>query len=557
MNAQPSRASMTRRAFLGASAVSAGALGLTGCMKSNAAEIEEEDETTLTYFITNPPCIDPYNDQDVTGSMVAFQLFDTLLEYDFKKNELVPLAAESYTANDAGDVFTFKIKQGNTFHNGETVNAEAFKRGWERLVNPKTGGSPSVVSYYIKMVKGYDDVLNGTTTDLAGVTCPDDYTLQVELSSPFMDFPMIATEICTAPVPQAALDDFDSFYTAPIGNGPFQMNGSWVDGQYINLKRYDDYKNGDLPKIKYLNFDIQKDIETGFREFQAGNIDICDIPTAQVTSVQDQYGISEDGYTITPGHQCLDGAEPSTYMLTLNLKNDVLKDVNLRRAISLAINRESICQTLFSGTVAEAGNLVPPKASGYVENQWAYSHYDKDAAEKLLDQYYPKDSSGSRGISLTLTYNLDGSHQQIMESVISDLQNVGIDVTSNTEEWASVLADYDAGNYQMGRLGWMAEYPSIDDFLYPMCYTGNADNTSGYSNEEVDALILKARATADEDERLALYEEANKTIGEDVPYIPLFYYCLSKVGSSRIQKAYICPIETTQAVNWELTDDAS
>lgn len=539
----------TRRTFLGGASILA---GLAGAMSLSGCGSRSDASQTLNYYIGNPTAIDPYNCSESNGNVVARQLFDPLFTYDFTAGELVPCAAESYTADATGTQFTFVIKQGNTFHNGEPVNAQSVKRGWERLCNPNTGGSPSVVAYYLQNIKGYDDVMNGAADELVGVTCPDEYTVQVELSSAFMDFPMITTIMCTAPMPQAALDDFESFWLAPIGNGPYQMNGKWEDGQYIDVTAYPDYVNGEAPKIQNIHFNIQKDTETAFREFQAGNLDICDIPATMFRDTADTYGVAVDGYTIEPGHQVFNGPEPAIYFLTLNMDDPTLKDVNLRRALSLAINRENIAETVMEGTRVAADNLVAPTVEGYQEGGWPYARYDKDAALEILDRYYPADSNGDRGVSVTLTYNVDGSHKQVMEAIQGDWQAIGINVIQDTKEWAAVLSAYKGHGYQIGRTGWTAEYPSIDDFVYTLCYTGNTDNTAYYSNSQVDSLLRKARATQDEAARISVYQQANALVAQDVPYIPIMFYRGSKVGSDRIQKAYIAPIEIESAAQWEL-----
>lgn len=552
MNGNAVNSVVSRRAFLGAGALLSGVLALSGCKKSDMGGSGDGGDASLAYFITNPPSIDPFNAQDVAGCMVARQLFDPMCTFDFKEKKLVPCAGESWESNENGTVWTFKVKQGNTFHNGEPVDAEAFRRAWNRLCSPKTSDSPSVVSYYLKLVKGYQDVVDGSVDELEGVTCPDEYTLRVELSEPFMEFPMVTSIVPTSPVPKAALDDFDTYFRAPIGNGAYKMDGSWVDGQYINLVAYDGYTNGQKPNIGRLTFNIQKDVETGFREFQAGNIDICDVPLSQVEEAHARYGVSDDGYTITPGKQCLDGDQPSTYYLSVNVKDPVMADVNLRRAISLAIDRDTLCESVLQGARMPAGNLCPPQCEGYVENQWKYCHYDKEEAERILDQYYPKDANGSRGISLHLTYNVDGSHKEIMEAVQANLNEVGVEVVQDTVEWASYLTKLGSGDYQLGRQGWVAEYPSIDNFLYSLCYTGCADNYSRYSNPEVDRLIMEARATADDAKRYEILGEANAIVGDDVPMIPLFFYRFAKVGSSRIEQAYLSPIEQCPAASWTL-----
>jgi peptide/nickel transport system substrate-binding protein/oligopeptide transport system substrate-binding protein len=332
------------------------------------------------------------------------------------------------------------------------------------------------------------------------------------------------------------------------------MDGKWEDGQHIYLKRYDDYANGDKAKLQNLHFNIQKDVETAYREFQAGTIDIAEVPTAQISDAISQYGKSDDGYTITPSHQCLMGDEPSTYFLTCNVTDPVMGDVHLRHAISLAINRQAICDTLFEGTRNPADGVVAPSCQGYQPGQWADARYDVDAAKAILDQYYPADENGDRGLDLKLSYNMDGSHKQIMESVIADLEAVGLKVDSDTKEFASILQDYDNGTFQFGRLGWMASYPTMDAMMFPLFYTGNGDNTSHYSNPDVDAALLAARATTDESARIDKYREVDALLAEDMPIIPLMFYKHNKVGSSRIKTAYISPMEMTQANHWEVSD---
>lgn len=204
-----------------------------------------------------------------TGTQVEYQLFDALTSYDAEKGEIVPLACESFEANDDATEFTFKIKKAK-FHNGDDVTSKSFKLGWERLVNTKsaiaTEYGPSEVSYHLSMVEGYDDLLAGNATELSGVTCPDDETLVVKLSSAYADFPFVASHPALAPVPECAESDAKSFYLAPVGNGPFMMDGKWEDGQEINLKKFDDYY-GDKAKIDGIHFRVIKDMETAYKEF--------------------------------------------------------------------------------------------------------------------------------------------------------------------------------------------------------------------------------------------------------------------------------------------------
>ena len=284
-------------------------------------------------------------------------------------------------------------------------------------------------------------------------------------------------------------------------------------------------------------------METAYKEFQAGNLDVCDVPVAQIDAAKKDRGESKDGYTMGDGERMLLGSEPSTYYLTCNTTAEPFNNADLRRGISLAINREAICKTIFKGTRTPADGIVPPGIAGYKEGAWEFCAYDVDKANEYLDKVAPAGANGDRGINVTLSYNQDGGHKEIMESIIGDLAKVGVTAVSDTPEWSALLEQYQNFNYQFGRLGWIADYPIMDNFLYPLFHSDSlgGDNRSGYNNSEFDAKVDEARATVDDDERIAKMQEADAMVAADCPVIPVMFYTHTIVGSDRVKYLYVDP----------------
>lgn len=549
--ARNERPGIDRRTFVAGAAVVGAAAATTamlaGCTddKPNDGEAGDGGSTgsttgrAVTYYINQPACIDPYDLQESEGTAVSSNLFDSLTEFDYRSSKLVAAAAESWEISEDATVFTFNIRQGCKFHNGEDVTAASFKYAWERMCNPNTTDSPSVISYHIDRVVGYDDMIEGKATELAGVKVLDDYTLEVTLSEPFADFVVVASHPALAPLPTSGIaDDYDTFSRAPIGNGPFMMDGEWVDDQYIRTKRFPDYY-GEKAKIDGCDFVIISDPDTAYVEFQAGSLDFTMIASGQIEATKAQYGESSDGYTVNPGSQTLLGAESSTYYFVMNNEDEYFSNPDLRKAVSLAINRQAICDTIFEGTRTPADGIVPPGIGGYKPGAWEFAKYDVEAAKKALaDAGYP----GGAGLpQVTLSCNSGGGHEPILQMVQADLSVIGIDATLETMEWATYLDALQHGNYQFGRLGWIADYPIMDNFLYPLFFTGTGDNRAQYSNKEFDKKIVEARSITDTDKRLEAYHAADAIVAAECVVAPVMFYRHHHVGSANVKNFYYGP----------------
>lgn len=525
---------VSRRTFVKGSLAASALAALAACGKNNNAastnggSVKASEGGTFKYYISDPVAIDHYNLQESEGTQVGHVLFDSLVEWDWDKGDVKAKAAESWEINDDNTVFTFHLKDAK-FHNGDPVDSESFKRGWQRLVDT-TMTTPGEIGYHLAPVVGYDEMAAGEATEISGLTCPDDKTFVVTLKEPMADFLAVCCHPGLAPAPQAAIDDAANYLLAPIGNGPFMMDGKWESGQYINVKRFDDYY-GDKPALDAINFSIQKDPKTAYSELEAGNMDFCQIPTGRFDELTEKYGSSVDGYTISPSRQTLAGAEASVYYLAVNLEDETMANKDLRHAIGLAINRQNIVDTLYEGVREPADNVFPPiidKKGG----SWEYAKYDPEAAKKIIDE------KGLAGTTIKLSYNSGGGHEDIMSCIQADLTAVGLNVEQDTKEWAAYLQGLTDGDFQMGRLGWIADYPTLDNFIFPNFYSTADNNYSRYNNPEVDAAIDDARKIADEDDRKDAYRKINQMVADDMPIIPIMFYAHQHVASDRVNELY-------------------
>lgn len=529
---------MNRRQFVGSALAASALAALAGCTNSGtgtgstgsaSVAAPSVGETYMTFYLSEPAYIDPYNAQENQGTAVVRSTFDGLVTWDWATNEPVALAAADLpTVSEDGLTYTFTLREGMKFHNGDPVDAASFKRGWERLAD-STMASPSEIGYHLAPVAGYAEMAAGDADEISGLVAVDDLTFQVTLTAPMADFVAVCCHPGLVPVPEAALEDPASFLEQPIGNGPFKLDEPWQHNQYILASKFEDYY-GEAPQIDGVYFSIQADPDTAYREFQAGNIDFASIPTGQIQDNIDQYGQSDDGFTVTPGKQVLTGTELSTYYLVVNLNDPTLADPAVRHAISLAIDRQAIVDTLFEGTRKAANSIMPLSIDDNEQNIWTYCTHDPEQAKQILTDAGYADGD----VSVTLNYNGDGGHEDIMSSIQADLEAVGITCTQDTTEWATYLNNLSAGNFSLARLGWTADYPTMDNFLYPNFYSTADNNYGPYNNPEVDAALDAARQIQDEEERKAAYRAICAQIGEDLPVIPIMFYAHNYVGSNRL-----------------------
>jgi peptide/nickel transport system substrate-binding protein/oligopeptide transport system substrate-binding protein len=486
-----------------------------GCGESGGGGGGEIQQGGTFYYCLNaePVSLDPAQLQESEGIAVGKALYDGLMDNDPETMEITPAMADSYEVNDDATVFTFNLKKGVMFHNGRECTADDFVYSWNRVVDPATA---SEVAYHLSPVKGYDEFQAGTATSLEGVEALDDYTFQVTLSYPYADFVYHTAHPALSPIPEEVVEEFGSenFSENPVGTGPFSFE-SWTHEQQVVTNRFEDYY-GQAAYLDSVVYKIYMEEETAYQDFKAGTLNECQIPQGQFESAVADFG-----------DQAIFNPMLGIYYYGMNMTAAPWKDNQaLRQAMNYAVDRQTLCDVVMEGQRIPATGFVPMGIPGYQSNAMPYK-YDKAEAEKLLTEAgFP----GGQGLpALTLGYNTGGGHEDPAQFIQGNLKDVGVNVTIEGYEWGSYLDLIQAAEVTFFRMGWLTDYPIMDNFLYPLFYSTSTDNFTMYNNPEIDKMLDQARSTPDQEARFQLYQETERMVLEEAPVIPLMFYKTSRV----------------------------
>ena len=479
----------------------------------------------------NPVSIEPLNAQESEGIQVTHQVFQGLAKYVMNdKGEMVaePSIAEKWETTDSL-TWTFTLKKGVMFQApvSREVTAQDFLDSWNRVTDPK---NQSYVSYILSPIEGCDD--GGYQVDpkkgLTGVTVIDPYTLEVKLRYAFAEFPQTLGHSVAAATPVEYIDQVGvkEYGKKPVGTGPYMVE-SWTKNQSIQLIKNPDYwDTANAGYVDNINMPIILESSTAWLEFQKGTIDYTTVPPGQVAAAENNPKVKSGEWTAKRW--------PSLAMAFtgINMKDPVLgKNLDLRKALAESADAQNVINIISEGVSLPATGYIPVGIPGFVADQSPYAYNPEDA----------KAIVAGLGTVPTLNYwyNTDEAHQKVGEVLQAGWQKAGIDVKLGNFEWATYLQKLSEGTEgngsQLFRMGWSADYPSMDNFLYPLFQSAMSRTMyTFYGNTQVDDLIQQARSTADAQQRYDLYAQAEKMILTDMPAIPLYFYRDFRVTNNRI-----------------------
>lgn len=468
----------------------------------------------------DPEAIDPRLVADDEGRAVADALFDSLVALD-QDLEVVPAAAERWEVNEDATVFTFHLRPDATFHDGTPVTAADFVRSFVRIADG-TATPRSYVAYKLAPIEGFE-AAQADGTPLAGVEAADATTLVIRLRAPFAEFVSSLADPSLAPVPPAADAGPAPFGERPVGNGPFQMAEPWQHNQFIRVSRWADY-GGEPAFLDEVLFQIYADdpgLDAQYADLEAGQLHFAELPVAKLETAIEQFGLSDDGYT---GPGVLDGVSSTIYYYGFNTTRPPFDDPAVRRAVSLLIDRERIVEGITRETRRVADAVVPPSIPGARTGVCEACRFDPEEARALI---------GDRELEpIRILHNTGRTHEAIARAIASSLeQQLGVSVEVVAEELQPYVQDLRAGEMEIFRLGWEADYPSPGTYLFPLfsSTTIGQDNLTRFSDPEVDAWLQEARSEQDAEVRLELYEQVEDRVLEQVPLAPVMFYEHSRV----------------------------
>ncbi len=482
---------------------------------AGSGELAANQTITLAWG-AEPPSLDPGLATDTTSSNVLLNIMDPLVKLDPKTLKPVPNLAESWDVNGAN--VTFHLRKDGKWTNGQPVTANDFVYSWLRTISPGLGADYAYQFFGIKGASDYNacDPKKQNCNALkskVGVSAPDKYTLKVKLTTPQPWFIQQVAHHSFLAVNRSAVEKWGEKWTQPghiVTNGPFKL-AVWRHDAEIDLVKWNAWRNAKDVTLKRVNGRIITDGTTAVQAFAAGEVDVntTGIPPADLPRLK-----SEDTYQ--------NYAALGTYYYGLNVKNVPLRE---RKALAFAIDRKSIIDHIAQADQIPAVSFSPKGIPGFstIENSYLKPTAQLSKAKSLLG----KTSNATKNI--TLFVNDSPGHKEIAIAVQAQWKKLGINTTIKQMEWAQFLEFLGPPPNKAVdayRLGWIGDYVDDINFLELWtCKSGN--NNTNYCNPKYDALIAKARKTADNNERYKLYARAEDMLtgpNGDFPIIPIYWY---------------------------------
>lgn len=468
---------------------------------------------TITYK-DDVATLDPAIGYDWQNWSMIKSLFDGLMDYTPGTTDLRPGLAESYDISADGMTFTFHLRAGVKFHNGREMVAEDVKYSLDRVTNPATQ-SPG--AGFFGAIAGYDKMADGSATSLSGVTVIDPATIEIKLSRPDATFLHVMALNFASVVPQEAVEAANGdFGKMPVGTGAFSL-AEWTIGQRLVFAKNPSYWRAGLPYLDSVTFEVGQEPIVALLRLQNGEVDI---PGDGIPPAKFQEVMADPAQAA----QVVVGGQLHTGYITLNVTIPPLDNLEVRKAINMAINKDRIIQ-IINGRAVPANQPLPPSMPGYTADYKGYEYNPELAKKMLADAGFPD------GFDTELFANNTDPNPRIAQAIQQDLAAIGVKAAIQSLASASVIEAGGAGTAPMvwsGGMGWIADFPDPSNFYGPILgCAGNVEggwNWSKFCDTAIDAEATAADSMIDPaaPERLSMWSDVYGKVMEQAPWVPVF-----------------------------------
>jgi oligopeptide transport system substrate-binding protein len=471
---------------------------------------------------SEPPSLDPHLAQGNSASSIIDDLFVGLMTSD-KGGETVLGIAKSYAVSEDGKTYTFTLLPGLKWSDGTALTAADVVWSFQRLMDPKTGARYAANLFVLKNGRA---VNNGAPARLLGVTAPDSTTVKFELERRVPYFLRILTSNATVPLPRHVIEKVGRGWTKPgtfVSNGPFVLT-EWIPNTKLALTKNANFYDVANVKLDGVNYFPTDDTGALVKRYRAGEVDIIlNFPPEQTAFLKETFG---DQVHIVTNY--------GLYYFLFNNAKPPLDDVRVRKALSIAVDKEGIARDLLRGEAEPAWSLVPSDISDFKRLPSA------DAAKPLAERQAEARSlitaagfGPAKPLKLGLRYDTKEESRQIAVAIASMWKAIGVEATLQASDFRGITNDARAGKFEVIRYQWFAPYDDPSTFL-ALVKARSATNLTGYKNPAIDGMVSAADEQVDVGRRMAMLAAAEKTAMADYPALPIYFTTSRRLVSPKV-----------------------
>lgn len=521
-------------------------LGISGCGGSGSAKQAPEGILRVNVG-AEVEDLDPQLVTGVPEHRVNSALFEGLADLDMATMQPVPAAATSWEISPDGLVYTFHLRPDAKWSNGDALTAADFAYSYQRILSPAFAAEYSYMLHCIKNAKAFNE---GKITDFAqvGVQVVNPQTLVLTLEYPTPYLLSMQMHQAWYPVHKATVEKFGAMldrhtkWTQPgnhVGNGPFRLE-DWRPDQKIRVVPNEHYWDKANVRLKAIEFSPIQDLMTEERSFRSGALDITETLAPRLVETyrkENPQVLHVDPYL-------------GVYFYRLNTTRPPLNDKRVRQALSLALNRTVVTDSILKSGEEEAYSLVPPGTGTYTPTAKASEDVAK-AQALLAEAGFP---NGQGFPSLSILYNTQEQHKTIAEAVQNLWKtHLGIQVTLVNQDWKVYLSTVNNLDYDLARAAWIADYNDPMNFL-ELFLTNGGNNRTGWSNAIYDGLLAQATNETDSTKRNAILQQAEEVLMEEMPVIPVYFYTFRYLQAERVKGFTFNPLGYRRWKDFYLAD---